>query len=151
MVFDDASFIMYHLFEFFVTNNYQVIVSKQLYDYIDITLWPQQLHVLQIDIKLFKLKHPNIILYNFVYTETNCSGNVINLSETETNCTAQKTKFSIKDFFSNGDQIRRNRRIWSHLLKKYLIKNLLFLCSVDYSSRTFNPVMHNVLKWPNIL
>ena len=34
--------------------------------------------------------------------------------------TAQKTKFSIKDFFM---------RIWSHLLKKSLMKNFIFLCS----------------------
>ena len=30
----------------------------------------------------------------------------------------QKMKFSIKDFFSKCDQIRRKLRIWSHLLKK---------------------------------
>ena len=28
--------------------------------------------------------------------------------------TAQKMKFSIKDFFSKCDQIRRKPRIWSH-------------------------------------
>ena len=28
--------------------------------------------------------------------------------------TAQKMKFSIKDFFSKCDQIRRKLRIWSH-------------------------------------
>ena len=32
--------------------------------------------------------------------------------------TAQKMKFSIKDFFSKYDQIRRKLWIWSHLLKK---------------------------------
>ena len=32
--------------------------------------------------------------------------------------TAQKMKFSIKDFFSKCDQIRRKLRMWSHLLKK---------------------------------
>ena len=45
---------------------------------------------------------------------------------------AQKMKFSIKDFFSKCDHIRRKLRIWSHLLKKVLIKNLIFcavLCS----------------------
>ena len=31
--------------------------------------------------------------------------------------TAQKMKFSIKDFFSKCDQIHRKLRIWSHLLK----------------------------------
>ena len=35
-------------------------------------------------------------------------------------------KFSIKDFCSNCDQIRRNMRIWSHLLKKSLIKSFIF-------------------------
>ena len=35
-------------------------------------------------------------------------------------------KFSIKDFFSWCDQIRRFLRIWSHLLKKSLIENFIF-------------------------
>ena len=35
-------------------------------------------------------------------------------------------KFSIKDFFSKFDQIRSFLRIWSHLLKKYLLKNFIF-------------------------
>ena len=43
--------------------------------------------------------------------------------------TAQKMKFSIKDFVSKYDQIRRNLRNWSHLLKKSLIKNFIF-CAV---------------------
>ena len=37
--------------------------------------------------------------------------------------------FSIKDFFSKCDQIRRKLRIWSHLLKKSLMENFLF-CAV---------------------
>ena len=37
-----------------------------------------------------------------------------------------KMKFSIKDFFSKCDQIRRKLRIWSHLLKKSLMENLIF-------------------------
>ena len=37
-------------------------------------------------------------------------------------------KFSIKDFFSKYDQIRRKLRIWSHLLKKSLMENFIFLC-----------------------
>ena len=40
--------------------------------------------------------------------------------------TAQKMKFSIKDFFSKCDQIRRKLRIWSHILKKSLMENLIF-------------------------
>ena len=38
-------------------------------------------------------------------------------------------KFSIKDFFSKCDQIRRKMRIWSHLLKKFLMENFIF-CAV---------------------
>ena len=43
--------------------------------------------------------------------------------------TAQKMNFSIKDFFSNYDQIRSFLRISSHLLKKSFVKNFIF-CSV---------------------
>ena len=42
------------------------------------------------------------------------------------NHTARKMKFSIKDFFSKCDQIRRNLRIWSHLLKRSLMENFIF-------------------------
>ena len=35
-------------------------------------------------------------------------------------------KFSIKDFFSKCDQIRRFQRIWSHLLKKPWIEDFIF-------------------------
>ena len=41
--------------------------------------------------------------------------------------TAQKMKFSIKDFFSKCDQIRRKLRIWSHLLNKSLMENFIFV------------------------
>ena len=34
-------------------------------------------------------------------------------------------KFSIKDFFSIYDQTRRRLQIWSHLLKKSLMENLV--------------------------
>ena len=39
-------------------------------------------------------------------------------------------KFSIKDFFSKCDQIRRKLPIWSHLLKKSLMENFI-VCAVD--------------------
>ena len=42
--------------------------------------------------------------------------------------TAQKMKFSIKDFFRKCDQIRRKLRIWSHLLKKSLMENFFVQC-----------------------
>ena len=43
--------------------------------------------------------------------------------------TAQKMKFFIKGFFSKCNQIRKKLRIWSHLLKKSLMENLIF-CAV---------------------
>ena len=44
--------------------------------------------------------------------------------------TAQKMKFSIKDSFSKCDQIRKKLRIWSHLLKKSLMENLI-ICAAE--------------------
>ena len=41
----------------------------------------------------------------------------------------KKMKFSIKDFFSKCDQIRRKLQIWSHLLKKSLMEIFIF-CAV---------------------
>ena len=40
--------------------------------------------------------------------------------------TAQKMEFSIKDFLSKCDQIRRKLPIWSNLLKKLLMENFIF-------------------------
>ena len=44
-------------------------------------------------------------------------------------CTAQKMKFSIKEFFSKFDQIHSFLQIWLHLLKKSLMENFIF-CAV---------------------
>ena len=41
--------------------------------------------------------------------------------------TAQKLKFSIQGFFSKCDQNRSILRIWSHLLKKFLMENFIFV------------------------
>ena len=35
-------------------------------------------------------------------------------------------KFSVNDFFSKCDQIRRRMRIWSHLLMKFLMEKFIF-------------------------
>ena len=43
--------------------------------------------------------------------------------------TAQKIKFSIKDFFSKCEQIRSFLMIWSYLLNKSLMENFIF-CAV---------------------
>ena len=42
-------------------------------------------------------------------------------------------KFSVKDFFSKCDQIRRKLQIWSHLLMKSLMENFIF-CEVNFIS-----------------
>ena len=41
--------------------------------------------------------------------------------------TAQKMKFSIKDFFNKCDKIRRKLRISSHLLKKSLMETFIYV------------------------
>ena len=43
----------------------------------------------------------------------------------------KKMKFSIKDVFCKCDQIRSFLWIWSHLLKKSLMENFIFLSSAD--------------------
>ena len=56
--------------------------------------------------------------------------------------TAQKMKFSIKDFFSKCDQIRSFMRIWSHLLEKFLMENFIF-CAV-FSFINLTPVNQKI-------
>ena len=50
--------------------------------------------------------------------------------------TAQKMKFSIKDFFIKCHQIRSFLPIWSNLLLKYLMENFFFyavsLCNFQF-------------------
>ena len=57
----------------------------------------------------------------------------------------KKMKLSIKDFFSNYDQIRRKMRIWSHLLKKSLMENFIF-----YAVLTFQTCKMLLVKYINI-
>ena len=45
--------------------------------------------------------------------------------------TAQKMKFSIKDIFGKCDQIPGKLWIWSHLLKKSLMENFIFVQCVS--------------------
>ena len=42
--------------------------------------------------------------------------------------TAQKMKFSMKDFYSKCDQIRSLLWIWSNLLNKSFMENFVFYC-----------------------
>ena len=51
--------------------------------------------------------------------------------------TAQKLKFSIKDFFGKCDQIRSFLRIWSHLLKESFMENFIF-CAVNNDNNNDN-------------
>ena len=69
--------------------------------------------------------------------------NVASLCGCDISCTAQKVKFSIKDFFSKCDQIRSFLRIWSHLQKKSLMKNFIFcavMTAISIFSHCFFPV-----------
>ena len=54
-----------------------------------------------------------------------------------------KMEFSIKDFSSKCDQIRRKLRIWSNLLKKSLMENFIF-CAVSLRSLTFRLVLYSI-------
>ena len=61
--------------------------------------------------------------------------------------TAQKMKFSIKYFFSKCDQICSRLRIWSHLMKKSLMKNFIF-CAVRILIHHLLHLLHiNVHPW----
>ena len=66
-----------------------------------------------------------IVKINSVIFNTNFGRNELWLKGHEDNSflqvsvTAQKMKFSIKDFFSKCDQIRSFLQIWSHLMKNH--------------------------------
>ena len=47
--------------------------------------------------------------------------------------TAQKMKLSITVFFSKCDQIYRQLRIWSHLMKKAVKENFIFCAVVPFT------------------
>ena len=53
-------------------------------------------------------------------------------------------KFSITDFLSKCDQIRRKLRIWSRLLKKSLMDNFIF-CVVKHE-KVYKCFVQNCLK-----
>ena len=84
------------------------------------------------------------ILYKFSY-----------LSYGTTIHTAQKMKFSIKDFFTKCDQIRSFLRVWSHLLFKSLVGKLQFLCSAkrEHGQQLWYPISlySNILATRNLL
>ena len=55
----------------------------------------------------------------------------------------QKIKFSTNTFFSKREQIRSFLQIWSDLLKKSLLENLI-LCAVVYS------ILQKLIPWKNV-
>ena len=48
-----------------------------------------------------------------------------------TDFTAKKRQFSIKDFFSKYNEIRRKLFNWAYLLKKTLMENFIFCAVID--------------------
>ena len=56
----------------------------------------------------------------------------------DNHCT--KNEFSINDFFSKCDQIRRILQIWSHLLKKFFMEN--FISSALNLKLTSQGILH---------
>ena len=65
------------------------------------------------------------------------------------NYTAQKLKFSIQIFFSKWDQIRRKLRTWSHLLKKPLIENFIFVpCYKEIPKNSHSAEFRDVANTP---
>ena len=59
---------------------------------------------------------------------------------------AQKMQFSIEDFFSKCNQIRRKLWIWSHLIKKSSMKNEIFLCSSLFTKYEFINIRRSIFR-----
>ena len=63
--------------------------------------------------------------------------------------TAQKMKFFINDFFRKCDQMGRKLRIWSHLLKKSLMEDVIF-CAMQHThflQQTYLNQLLSNLRW----
>ena len=67
-------------------------------------------------------------------------------------CTAQRMMLSIKDFFNKCEQIGSFLRIWSHLLKKFLMENFIFcavmtfLLSVKYWFHSHTQILNQMFR-----
>ena len=70
----------------------------------------------------------------------NLSSFTMNMKYTQT---AQKIKFSIKDIFSECDQIGRKLQIWSHCWKKSLMENFFFFVQCQVQTTTEKQTAHN--------
>ena len=71
---------------------------------------------------------------------------LLNTQLQQENITAQKTKFSIKNVFSI-------LRIWSHLVKRFLIENFIFLRSAywNLSIENVSSLKHSITTWSDAL
>ena len=90
---------------------------------------------LKISVSLIKRRKSLIKTLKRIIPSVDLCGNPRMISnhslKNEPTFSAQKVKSSIKDFFSKCHQIRKKLRIWSHLLKKSLMKNFI-LCAMFY-------------------
>ena len=85
------------------------------------TAFPQNFHTRKLgEITVFFAVEARTIKFsgNLFVNEGNNNKCHYNQAGNRKPCTAQKMKFSIKDFFSKFDQIRSFLQIWAHLLKK---------------------------------
>ena len=84
-----------------------------------------------------KVSLNNMLFYCYLQSWRNSM-----LQSYDNGITARKQKFTIKNFFSKYEQIRRKIWICSHLLKKILIRNLFF-CAVITSISRASTLHHN--------
>ena len=63
--------------------------------------------------------------------------------------TAQKMKFSIKDFLSKYEQIRIFLQIWSHLLERSFMENFIFCVVITayYLKKKTENASWSVILW----
>ena len=92
------------------------------------TIWYHLYKLKNMKLKLVtKISTPPWVLFTFLNcTNGTNSRKASDFLCTSVHCTAEKMKFSIKDFFSRCDRIRRKLQIRSHLLKKSSIGNFIF-------------------------
>ena len=72
---------------------------------------------------------------------------ILSMCAISNSCTAQKMKFSIKDFFGKCDQIRSFLQVCSHLLKKSLMWKSFFVLSLFLEILQTKGVLKNEKNW----
>ena len=124
---------MFETFFFVSTQSHVSCVNrwKKLLELSQVVTWDRW----QADICLFKANNGSIsrmcriclkITIKTTGRRQQCHSGVFIVNFERIKNTTQKTKFSIKDFFSKYDQIRRKLLIWSHLLEKSLMTDFIF-------------------------